>query len=836
MPNRNKHSLKSVVRKTLAAFLLVSVAIFLALAITRFSFRELLGTVDELSQPNEKLNLLNSLFEDITTLDQLQRAEAIRNPNQPFSTFLEQSASLSAMVDSLMNLEWDSTQVERLEDMKDVLYQRDKLFFSYLKVKAELLDNRQFSTQLDTLAAILHHDNGAIDSNLFQQQVRTTTTWLPDTTTTAKKEDQRSFLKKLFSKKKDAATPDTPLLRVQEQTSLLLDTVALARQRQAFEEIGQIMREMETDQRSQRRKLQNRELELIHANSLFVNQLLGILHQVENEEVARIESRNHHAVRVMNQSISRINMLMLAFFIAAALLIYLIWIDIGRSNYYKEELEKSRDEAQELSKIKQRFLANMSHEIRTPLQSIIGFAEQLKQRSGNTEDEINAIHSSSEHLLHIVNEVLDYSRISSGNLTLARERFRLLSVIKEVESAMRVQAEARNLMFLLDTEKASAFTLTGDPFRLRQILYNLIGNAIKFTHRGFIKLAVYTKDEGEKVRCVFEVIDTGIGINQQDLDKIFNQFEQIETSITTQYGGTGLGLTIVKSLINAQHGLLEVSSEPGIGSSFRVELTFDKATPGAVNQVRYDKQVAATKISGPIMIIDDDPLILRLCSVILKKHSIDFRTFSDARSALSFNHADQVSHALIDIRMPEINGVELCHGLRKKLGRDLHCIALTAHAMPDEQESLLQQGFDAVLPKPFHENELLKRLGVETGEDVDVTEAPDITTLRKMTMGDDALFQSILTQFVDETSDDLSRVGDLMEAQQRNDLREIIHKMSGRFSQLGMRALGSKLHSLEQRLVSGDDPAKLSIDINNAMGKVNEVIMHIRLVTLAQLP
>ena len=836
MLNNNKHSLRSVIRKVLAAFLLVSVAIFLALAIARFSFRELMGTVDELSEPNEKLILLNHLFENITTLDQLQRAEAIRNPNKPYRTFLNQSASINTMIDSLTTFDWDTAQVNRLGEMKTILAERNKLFFSYLKVKAKLLDNREFSDQLDTLTAILQDDKLTIDSSFISQQTKTTTTYLQDSITLAsKKDDQRSFLKRLFSKRKEDTPVDTPLIRVREETAMVVDTLAVARQNQAVKEIEKIMREMESDQRSQRRNLQTQELELIHANSLFINQLLGVLHEVENEELALIEYRNSHAVRVMNQSLSRINILMLSFFIAAALLIYLIWIDIGRSNYYKEQLEKARDEAEELSKIKQRFLANMSHEIRTPLQSIIGFAEQLKQKTGSHHEELGAIYSSSEHLLHIVNEVLDYSRISSGHFTLAKEKFRLLSLVKEVESAMRVQAEAKNLTFILDAEKSSEYLLSGDPFRLRQILYNLIGNAVKFTHRGFIKLAVKTIDEGEQVRAVFEIIDTGIGINQDDLNKIFNQFEQVETSVIKQYGGTGLGLTIVKSLVEAQRGELEVASEPGIGSSFRVELVFEKAVAGPVSKIHFDKKPPRNTLTGQVLVIDDDPLILRLCGLILEKHEVRFHAFNNAKAAMAFESPDPVSHAFLDIRMPDMNGVDLCHELKEKYSMNIQCIALTAHVLPDERASLLHDGFDAVLPKPFHENEMLNILGLLSHEDVPVhDEQPDLSTLRKMTMGDDALFHSIVLQFVEETTEDILQVNEKIERQETGDLREIIHKMSGRFAQLGMLALGGKLHAIEKKLIAGHRIDELTSEIGNAIARVNETILHIRLVTLAQ--
>ena len=835
MLNKNKHSLKSVIRKIFAAFLLVSIAITLALLITRFSFREMMGTVEELSEPNEKLTILNSLFEEITTLDQLQRAEAIQNPHKPYNTFLDQSASLNHMIDSLKTLPWDTSQLNKLDEMKTVLSERNKLFFSYLKVKAKILDNREFAVQLDTLAAILQSDKLTIDSTITTQK-RTTTTFLPDTTP-LKKSEKRSLLKNLFNKKKKTTPVDTPMIRVREELSFLVDTTAITKQNEALAEIEKIMREMETDQRSQRRRLQQQELELIHANSLFINKLLSILHIVEKEELQQIREKNAHAVTVMNQSMSRITMLMLGFFVAAALLVYLIWLDVTKSNYYKEALEKARDEAEQLSQIKQRFLANMSHEIRTPLQSIIGFAEQLKQKNGNKQEEVEAIYSSSEHLLHIVNEVLDYSRISSGNFTLAKEKFRLNTLIREVESAMRVQAERKNLAFVLDLEKASEYTLTGDPFRLRQILYNLLGNAIKFTHRGFIKLSVRTIEEDEYVRCVFEVIDTGIGINKDDLDNIFNHFEQADTSISQQYGGTGLGLTIVKSLVDAQEGMLEVSSEPGVGSCFHVELKYEKAAAAYVNKIQYGKSIQiASSFKGKVLLVDDDPLILRLCSLILHKNKISHHVFSSATEALQHEPDPEVSHIFLDIRMPDINGVDLCKALRKKYHSSTRFIALTAHVLPEEKNSIIKQGFDTILQKPFHEGELLNLFGVNVSAPFnEPEEQPNLSMLRKMTMGDEALFQSIISQFIDETIDDLQKLKENIRQQNSKALREIVHKMAGRFAQLGMTSFAARLQTLEKQLVAGQKLEGLSNDFLHVMRKTNEIVTQIRLTNIEQL-
>lgn len=829
-----KHSLnpRSVIRKILAAFLLAFVAVIVAQSISRFSFRELLGTVAELSAPNEKLTLLNRVFHEITTLDQMQRAEAITNPNKPYDSFLNQSATLNNLIDSLTRMPWDTSQVSRLAQMKDVLNDRNKLFFSYLKVKAEILDNRKFSVQLDTLASILTNDHMAIDSSLITTEKKTITTYLPDTNRLTKKE-HRSFFRQLFSKKK--VEQDTPTIKVEEHYSVDVDTLAVARQNDALLEVERIMRELDAEQRGQRKRLERQELELIQANSIFINQLLNILHDVENEELEHMRETNRHAVSVMNQSISRTNILLLSFLLAAAFFVYLIYIDVTRSNYYKTQLEKARDEAEELSQIKQRFLANMSHEIRTPLQSIIGFAEQLRQDPAARQEAAEAIHSSSEHLLHIVNEVLDYSRISSGNFTLEKEPFRMMELIREVEAAMRMQTEQKGLRFVLNVEKASDVSIVGDAFRLRQILYNLLGNAVKFTNRGFVKLAVITTEADDKVNCTFEITDTGIGIFQEDIEKIFKQFEQGNAHIARNFGGTGLGLTIVKSLIDAQDGTLHVTSKPGFGSTFRVDLAFEKAADVDPEQSEPQSDMETTVTAGKVIVVDDDPLILRLCSLILGKSGVEHTTYQNPHACIEASPEPGVTHIFLDIRMPAMNGIELCHELRNLYPETVHFIALTAHVLKEERESILREGFDGILSKPFREAELLDVLKVPAPRPKITSFKPDLSVLRQMTLNDEALFQSVVSQFIEETGEDVKTLKRIIPSEDIKTAREVVHRLSGRLSQLGITALGNRFGHLESAIVSGVTWEEFVGDLAEAVNRLEELVAQMRLTTLEHL-
>jgi len=825
---RDKFHPSSVKRKVLVGFFLAFMAIGVAFGISHFSFQQLLQTVNQLSVPNEKLALLNRVFEEITTLDQLQRVEAIRKPTKSYSTFLNQSQSVRDLIDSLQALPWDSSQQQKLAFMRVILNQRDLLFFRYLKLKSRLSEDAKLTGRLDTIAQII--ELSQVDTSVVSTQKRTVTTYMADTVTGSQPVDDRSALEKLFGKKK-TAPPAQKHVKVQEEFSVMSDTLAIARHNNALEEIERIMQQLERDQKNRNINLQRSELELIHANSLFINQLLTILHDVENEELHQMRVNNSKAGELFNESISNISWLILVFSLGAAFMVYLIWADIARSNYYKEQLEKAKNEAEELSQIKQRFLANMSHEIRTPLQSILGFAEQLKDNPRSTFEAAEAIHSSSEHLLHIVNEVLDYSRISSGNFTLSKESFDLSESLDDVVSAMRLQADKKGLSFLLESPVPKDYYLLGDPFRLQQILYNLLGNAIKFTARGFVKLLVRIQEEPVISRITFEVSDTGIGIKPEDLEKIFNQFEQASALIARHYGGgAGLGLTIVKSLVEAQHGELQVHSEPGIGSTFMVTLTFERTVKREEELPVETKILGTAHAVGKVVVVDDDPLILRLCSLILSKHNLKHSVYQEAEKLLSQSLDGDVTHGLLDIRMPRINGIELCHALRAK-HPTITLVALTAHVFPQEKKELLEEGFDLVVSKPFREHELLNALGftVEKSAPEKPEVLPiDFSAVKKMTLGDDELFHSVVNQFVVETEQDLLQLQVDLQHMNAAALRENIHKLAGRVGQIGAHSISVKLRKMESELDKGDDLLTLTERIIGLRDEISSLIASIR--------
>ncbi|HRJ29112.1 MAG TPA: ATP-binding protein [Cyclobacteriaceae bacterium] len=824
MPDQQQPFLHRTKGKVIAAFFLAAAAIILSVSIAYFSLGELVEQVDSVSTPNEKIQILNRFFREVTRVEQKHRAEAIKNPQHASKRILEESQALMITLDTLLALPWNNDQVERLLAMEKILQERNRLFLRYLRERSMQANNNDYLTQLDSLSQFLLHYNPEPDSNVVTTQRKTTTTtFIPGTEKT--KKDERSFFGRLFGSKKNI-TDNNSLVEVREELSIITDTVAIVRQDSAIEQIGKIMLNLEQVQREQRAQLMSRELALTETSTLLLNQLLTILHEVESEETALLQANNERAVALVNTGINRTLILIVVFFLALAVLVFFILSDIYRSQYYRQQLEEAKDQADQLRQVKERFLANMSHEIRTPLQSIIGFSEQLSSTKNN-QTAIEAIQRSSEHLLHIVDEVLDYSRIESGKFTLEREPFNLKNLLHEIEAAFRLQTDKKGLAFIVEMDGVKNINLLGDAFRLRQILYNLLSNAVKFTEKGFVKLQVKAEDAGFRLQCRFVIEDTGIGIHQEDLNRIFQHFEQANSAISQQYGGTGLGLTIVKALVDAQYGEVKAESKPGNGATFTVELGFDKAPfTSAPEKKHQPKQPQQKIIEGQVLVVDDDPLILKVCGLILQKNNIPFTTVQFPETLLKETPPDNVSHVLMDIRMPVVNGINLCVELKKSLSPKTRFIALTAHALPEEQKKLKTYGFDDILTKPFREHELLLALGMHKypEQESGLPKLYNPAVLEQLTLGDTTLFQDVVGQFCHDTSAELSELQKFVSEDESSKGREIIHKLAGRTGQMGATALSKKFSALEMRLEQGTKINLLADSIDEATTETRKLM------------
>jgi len=377
-----------------------------------------------------------------------------------------------------------------------------------------------------------------------------------------------------------------------------------------------------------------------------------------------------------------------------------------------EELRQAKEIAEEASSARARFLANMSHEIRTPLNGVLGLAQVLDRTPLTAEQRflLASLRSSGDHLLAIVNDILDFSKINAGKLEVESVSFDLPTLVRDVAAPLEAAARDKGLQWTLVYPHDLFAVYRGDPVRVRQVLANLLDNAVKFTARGEVRLVV---GRGQPGRMRFTVADTGIGISAQQLEVLFQDFVQADASTTRRFGGAGLGLAISKGLAQTMGGRLTVESEPGKGSRFTFEIPLPKSedetnppAPGAPPPAEL-KLPAACRI----LVAEDNPVNRTIAERFLAGTGAVVDTAENGTAAVALHAARPYDLILMDCHMPEMDGFEATAAIRSQgAGARVPIIAVTARALPEDRQRCLAAGMDGYVSKPLYRADLLKAI------------------------------------------------------------------------------------------------------------------------------
>ncbi len=526
---------------------------------------------------------------------------------------------------------------------------------------------------------------------------------------------------------------------------------------------------------------------------------------------------------------------------------------LDKTNKVIMDLKQTKNELEETMQVKEQFLANMSHEIRTPMNAIIGFTQLLLKTNPSAEQKqyVDIIKTSGANLLVIVNDILDFSKLRSGKISFELIEFNLLETISSLTELLFPKALEKNIKLHTHIDKRICDYLIGDPTRLSQIMMNLLSNAIKFTREGEITVTLdIAREDGNNIELKFSVIDTGIGIPEEILPDIFEAFTQASSETTRKFGGTGLGLAIVKQLVEQQGGTITVNSKVNVGSVFSLTLPFKKGK----GLLRTSKDITKdlSKLMHTeglnILLVEDNELNALLAQKVLGDWNWKVDLAVTGYAALEKMKHRDFDVVLMDIQLPGMDGYETTRKIRTETpssAKATPIIAMTAHALPGEEEKCLEAGMDGYISKPFEPEKLYTKIiaslrlhtklnskhgkgtqqnAFEAKKDMPAEAATntgkhtDLTYLKGLAKGSNPFILQMLNIFIEQTPPALERMEKALKNNDWQLLRLIVHKIKPSATFVGLAEIINDLPLVE-------DYAAEEVNLDNIPALIDKIKM-----------
>ena len=514
--------------------------------------------------------------------------------------------------------------------------------------------------------------------------------------------------------------------------------------------------------------------------------------------------------------------------------------DITEMKQLEFELKGARHKAEESSKAKAMFLANMSHEIRTPLNGIVGMAEQLAQSQLDADQRyfVDIMRSASSTLLSIINDVLDISKIESGKFSIETTPFNLNETIRRTLSIFGEKAKQTNVSLDIELMDDRGIMHLGDPHRLSQVLFNIVGNAMKFTQAGYVRVTSHLA-RGENDICLvsFSIEDTGVGMDMAYLTKVFEAFTQEDASVTRKFGGSGLGLSIARNIVHIMGGTLEIESEKGKGTRVNIRIPMrisnEKTKQDIVEITDLQKSLKGLRI----LAVEDNELNRMVLQVILKKCEVVLTIAHNGQEAIDLIQQQEFDLVLMDVQMPIVDGLEATKYIRNELKMIIPIIGLSANAMREEVEICKQAGMNDYLVKPYSERvlvEIMKKWSTEvmatesTKDGNEVAEELDLSVLKQYVGNDIDALRDIVAGYLKHLPPQLDRLELALVGSDVLALRHELHQLKASMEIIGVRPDGLSFAAISNELKSDGLSDLVKTAINSVITKGKDAIISLR--------
>jgi signal transduction histidine kinase/DNA-binding response OmpR family regulator len=819
--------------KVVLGYIFVFLAIVASLFIANKAYNKLLNSVAILSKPDAEITRMNRVLTNLSEAENKIRVYSLTREEKFLSHFYTNILEIQNDLDSLRKFSPDTSKaVVLIDSMNFLLEDRAEKLERFVKLK-------QSKERVNLSQNAMKQLSEATDSAKTTIKTTTTTTTILDTVKSAKKVKPKkdNFINRLLGKKEKIDSIETVIQRTQVQ----VDTSYIHQSDSVLQNLEEMLKRAQEIEKLNRDIVFKEELRLVEENTIIWDKIKQLLRQLEEERFVQLQEESDKAKQIASNTISIISIIIIVGFVLGVLFIIFILTDISKSNYYRRELVIAKGKAEKLAKVKEDFLATMSHEIRTPLNAIIGFTNQLHKTKLEQKQKnfVGVLKNSSKHLLGLVNEILDLSKIEAGKLHVENISFNPQAIVYEVYDLLKVNAASKNLNFEIEYSGESDIRLLSDPFRVKQILLNLGSNAIKFTSEGsvFVRASVIAK--GDLYLLEVDVEDTGIGIAEEKLESIFEDFSQADSFSARKYGGTGLGLAISRRLAVLLGGDLFVESELEKGSVFTLRIPLKEAEQQIVEtRMLQNDNIAEELKNKHFLVADDDDYSLLLLQTIFNTWNLKADFVNNGEKAwdlIQKNHFDMI---LTDIHMPKMGGIELCRKVRELNNeyKEIPIIALTANVLESDLKQYISSGMTECLVKPFDENLLRSMISELLLDDyvaepkinevnvslVDDENLFDLSQIKQFTSDDPELINQILNQFIDSAKENIKALREAADSENYLEVGSIAHKMLSSYNQLKVASVTPLLKELEDLLHKKSEVLESSDYINELIDEVEQ--------------
>lgn len=567
------------------------------------------------------------------------------------------------------------------------------------------------------------------------------------------------------------------------------------------------------------------ETQLIENNLVISKKITLLISEAETRAENALLQKTAEADRLAELTYTRLAQFVVSAVALLFIALFVLFNYLRKARAVQRALTNARERAETLAHAKEQFAANVSHELRTPVNAIYGLTEQVLQKKldSSTAEIMTIIFNSAAHLKSIVNDTLDFSKIQSGKLITESENFSPFAVIEEVYKLFKYEATVKGIAIRFDWIGENYPILLGDPLRLKQIMINLVGNAIKFTKEGEVTIKIRcSENNNNKFELQIQVIDTGIGIEEKKLNVVFDEYVQVEDQTGKKYHGTGLGLTIVKKLVELQNGKIKLESIQGFGTNVSVSLVYPKGEKLELKlETNEIPEIPESFKQLSVLIADDEEYNLFLLKNIFEKWNVKFKEAVNGKEAIVAACNEHFDVVLMDINMPELNGIKATREIIK-CNPNIKIIAVTAVTEQIDRQACFDAGMKGILFKPFSEKDLFETINslneniINNGQETIQKQAVDFSELRRLAGNDEKFLTEMIQLFIKSMQKGIVGIEDDIKNGNKNGIYENAHKMAAPVKHFGANHLYENIKLLEKQ-------SKQSVEIQTIESVFREI-------------